>query len=289
MTEEILIILACVPLYVINSFCDKIISSKEQNRYNYFYNAVKFLICSICMLTMLIFEEKPVFEVGSLFCGICCGIMYAISKTVMLKGYEKSSVAFMTLCHSSGMILPCIIGHFFWFEELSVLSVLGIILAVLSIVLLKGGDKKSKKININGYVLGVIVFLTSAGVMIAQKLMGIYFSEQSISAYNLYSFVVPFLIICCFIRPKQLNGGEKKNLRLTYICAFGSAISLCIISFVMTCLSGRVPSVLLFPLFNGLGIILVCIGSVFAFKEKLTVKKLIGLALGVIGLCLVNL
>ena len=241
------------------------------------------------MLPMLIFEKKPMFAMGALLCGICCGIMYAISKTVMLKGYEKTSVAFMTLCHSSGMILPCIIGHFFWSEKLSVMSVLGIALAILSIVLLKGGNEKGKKINFKGSILGLIIFLTSAGVMIAQKLMGLYFAQQSISAYNFYSFVIPFLIICCFIRPKQLSGGEKKNKQLACICAFGSALSLCIISFVMTSLSGRVPSVLLFPLFNGLGIIFVCIGSVFAFKEKLTVKKLVGLVLGVIGLCLINL
>ena len=289
MIEEIFIILACVPLYVINSFCDKIISSKEKNRYNYFYNTVKFLICSICMLPMLFLEKKSIFAAGSLFCGICCGIMYAISKTVMLKGYERSSVAFMTLCHSSGMILPCIIGHFFWSEKLSAMSVLGVILAILSIVLLKGGNGADKKFNFNGAIFGIIVFLTSAGVMIAQKLMGIYFSEQSISAYNFYSFVVPFLIISCFVTPKKLAYEGKKNKLTVFVCALGSAVSLCIISFVMTSLSGRVPSVLLFPLFNGLGIIFVCIGSIFAFKEKLTAKKLTGLALGVIGLYLVNL
>ena len=289
MTKEIFAILSCVPLYVVNSFCDKIVSSKEQNRYNYFYNAVKFLICSICMLPMLIFEKKPLFAVGSLFCGICCGVMYAISKTIMLIGYEKTSVAFMTLCHSSGMILPCIIGHFFWSEKLNAISVFGIMLAILSIVLLKGGQEKNKKINLMGAIFGIVIFLTSGGVMVSQKLMGIFFAEQSISAYNFYSFAVSFLIICCFVRPKQIAGGEKKNKGLACVCALGSAVSLCVISFVMTGLSGKVPSVLIFPLFNGAGIIFVCIGSFFAFKEKLTVKKVFGLALGVIGLCLINL
>jgi drug/metabolite transporter (DMT)-like permease len=241
------------------------------------------------MLPMILFDKVPVFAVGSLLCGTFCGIMYAISKVVMLKGYEKTSVAFMTLCHSSGMILPCIIGYFFWSEKLSAMSVLGMLLAILSIILLKGGNGEDKKLSFNGAIFGIVIFLTSAGVMIAQKLMGIYFSKQSVSAYNFYSFVVPFLIISCLVRPKKLVGEEKKNKLLVCVCALGSAVSLCIISFVMTSLSGRVPSVLLFPLFNGLGIISVCIGSVFAFKEKLTAKKLIGLAFGVIGLCLVNL
>ena len=240
------------------------------------------------MLPMLFFEKEPLFAAGSLFCGIGCGIMYAISKTVILTGYEKTSVAFMTLCHSSGMILPCIIGHFFWSETLSTTSLLGMLFAILSIVLIKGGKREDKKLNVTGAVFGILVFLTSAGVMIAQKLMGIYFFEQSVSAYNFYSFVVPVLILSCFVKPKKFVGEEKKNKRLVCICAFGSAVSLCIISFVMTALSGKVPSVLLFPLFNGLGIMIVCIGSVFLFKEKLTVKKMIGLAIGVIGLCMIN-
>ena len=46
---------------------------------------------------------------------------------------------------------------------------------------------------------------------------------------------------------------------------------------------------ILFPLFNGLGIILVSVGSVFLFGEKLTPKRIVGLFLGVLGLCLVNL
>ena len=50
-----------------------------------------------------------------------------------------------------------------------------------------------------------------------------------------------------------------------------------------------VPSVILFPLFNGLGIILVCLGSAVAFKEKLTKRKLIGLVCGIVGLCFVSI
>ena len=191
----------------------------------------------------------------------------------------------MTLCHSSGMILPCIIGHFFWSEKLSLLSVLGTILAIVSIVLLKGGNKNADKISLKGSDYGVVVFLTSAGVMIAQKLMGIYFKEQSISAYNYYSFVVAFLILMIISKP---HTEFKSRTKSVYPFAIGSALSLCIVSMVMTLLAGKVPSVVLFPLFNGLGTILVCFGSIFLFKEKMTLKKIIGIIVGIFGLCLVN-
>ncbi len=285
MIKEILIILACVPLYVVNSFCDKYVSARNGNKQNFLYNCLKFLIGGVCLLPMFLADDNPKFKLGVVLCGVACGVMYAVSKTVILRGYEKTSVAFMTLCHSAGMILPCVLGHFFWSEQLSILSALGILLAVTSIVMIKDGKRDKKSFDITGVVIGGIVFLASGGVMIVQKLMGIYFVGQSVSAYNFYSFAVAFLILSLFVRPKR---EDRKDIGAILLCAAGSAVSLCVISLVMTSLAGSVPSVILFPLFNGLGIIFVCIGSVFAFKEKLTPKKTAGLILGVLGLCLVN-
>lgn len=284
----ILIILACVPLYVINSFCDKAVSVKS-SRYNYIYNSIKFFICSICTVPMILTEKSPEFEFGSMLCGVLCGVMYAVGKTVMLKGYAATSVAFVTLCHSSGMIVPCIMGHFLWSEKLTILSVIGIVITVLAIVLLKESGSKSKGTDIKGIVFGIIIFLTSAGVMITQKLMGIYFSSQSVGLYNLYSFMFPAVILCCLSKPSLIRESTGKSKKTVLLCALGSAVSLSVISFVMTKLASSVPSVILFPLFNGLGIIFVCIGSVFAFKESWSVKKTIGLILGVAGLCITNI
>lgn len=237
------------------------------------------------MLPLFLTDPSPKFKMGAILCGISCGVMYAISKTIILKGYEKTSVAFMTLCHSAGMILPCVLGHIFWSEPMSILSFAGILLAVISIVLLKDSNGCKKSFEQAGILIGIVVFLASGGVMIVQKLMGLRYADQSVSAYNFYSFAAAFLILSFFVRPQKEH---KEDLRLVIPCAAGSAISLCAISLVMTKLAGSVPSTLLFPLFNGSGIICVCIGSVFVFKEKLTVQKIIGLVLGVCGLCLVN-
>lgn len=285
MSKEIFMILACLPLYVINSFCDKYVSTRNGNRYNFIYNTVKFLIGTVLLLPFLWVDEAPKFRLGVIACGVFCGVMYAVSKTVILKGYEKTSVAFMTLCHASGMILPCVLGHFWGVERLGILSLIGILLVIVSIVLLKDSKGEKKRFELLGIGIGAIVFLTSGGVMVAQKLMGLYFPEQSVSAYNFYSFLVAFLILGLLARPKSL---ERRDRRGVVLCAAGSAISLCIISLVMTGLAGRIPSVILFPLFNGLGIIFVCLGSALVFKEKLTARKIVGFFLGVFALCLIN-
>lgn len=285
MIKEILIILACVPLYVANSFCDKHVSAKDGNRHVFLYNAIKFLTAALFSLPFMLADAAPKWTLGSLLCGVGCGIMYAISKVWILKGYEQTSVAFMTLCHAAGMILPCVVGHFLWSEHLTILAVLGILLTIVSIVLLKGpphGQRINSKI---GILIGLIIFATSGGVMLLQKCMGRYFVEESVAAYNFYSFLVAFLILCPRIR---LSKSERTPCKKLFPYAIGSALSLCIISLVMTSLSGRVPSVILFPLFNGLGIILVCLGSIPVFHERMTKKKLFGLIGSVLGLCLIN-
>lgn len=283
--KEILIILACVPLYTINAFCDKYASTKSVTKINSFYNALKFFIGSLFFIPLMILDDAPKFGWGTLVCGVACGIMFAISKTLILTGYEKTSVSFMSLCHASGMIVPCIIGHFLWEEHLSLVSVFGIILAICSIALLKDTQKSTKKFEFVGVIIGIIIFFTSGAVMVTQKAMSIYFKEQSVSAYNYYSFLVAFLILVIISKP---HIEIKARAKAIYPFAIGSALSLCIISLVMTLLAGKVPSVVLFPLFNGLGIIIVCFGSKFLFKERITVKKLIGIIVGVLGLCLVN-
>ncbi len=281
--REILIILACVPLYVLNSFCDKYVSSRCSSCNPFLYNCIKFFAGAVCLLPVVLADDMPRFGMGAMLCGIGCGIIYAVSKTVILRGYEKTSVAFMTLCHASGMILPCVLGHFFWSERMDALSLAGILLAVASVVLLKEGGKMT--VRAGGIILGVIIFLTSGGVMVIQKLMGLYFAEESVTAYNFYSFVSAFLILCFFVRRSEKSAVRKKAL---WLCGGGSAVSLAVISVVMTGLAKSVPSVILFPLFNGLGIILVCLGSAFVFKERLTKRKCIGLVCGIIGLCLVS-
>ena len=280
--NNIIIILLCLPLYVANSFSDKYVSAKCGTGYSGFYNRIKFLCGSILLLPMFIFDKAERFGFGAIHCGVVCGIMFAASKMAILKGYEQTSVTFMTICHSSGMIVPCVIGAIFWNEPLKFLTTLGIMLVMASVVLLKDAKDVKSKYNLGGILCGVVVFIGSGLVMVCQKLMGIYFTNQSVNAYNFYSFVVAFLLLSFF-----KDSGQRVKPILPF--ALLSAVSLVIVSVVMTLLSNKVPSAVMFPLFNGLGIILVSLGSIPVFKEKLTCKKLAGLILGVLGLCLINI
>ncbi len=287
---NIIYILLCVPLFVVNSFCDKYVSTMESNL-SYKYNIYKFAIGTVFFLPFFFFDDSPRFTIGTVLCGTICGLMYVINKTVVLIGYKRTSVAFMTLCHAAGMLLPCILGHFWWQEKLNIASLAGILFTVTAIYLLKGNAKQSLNIAGLDIWLGLIVFISSGGKMVLQKVMSLYFFSDSKIAYNLYSFIVPAILLSIAnIGRKRcvVNEKSKPNIKII-LCAMASAVSLCIISFVMTNLAGKVPSIVLFPLFNGLGIISVTLGALFVFEEKLDCKKIIGIILGVVGMCILNI
>lgn len=282
---DVIFAILCIPLFVLNSFCDKYISTFNSKGVNIIYNVIKFSVGSVILFAALLADSSLWYHPGVIICGVLCGVMYSINKMIIMTGYEKSSVAFMTLCHSAGMLLPCIIGHFLWDEKLSLAALVGIALVIGSMMLLKDAPKSKTSNTTIGLVIGVVVLLASGGVMILQKIMGLYYPGQGVNAYNFYSFISAVMILGIFIRQGQHQGNMKKLVW----CATGSAVSLCAISVVMTKLAASVPSVIMFPLFNGSGIILVTLLSAWLFKEKLTAKRITGFVIGLIGLFLVNL
>lgn len=252
---------------------------------NSLYNIIKFFIGTLILLPLFLMDASKL-EWGVVVCGILCGIMYAVSKMAILSGYEKTSVAFMTLCHSSGMLLPCILGHFLWNEKLTLLSIAGIIFVIISIMLLKDSKNLNESRNIKGMLIGIAVLVTSGGVMIVQKIMGIFFPQTGVNAYNFYSFASAFLLLIIFSK----QGFLRCKIATKYVmCGLGSAGSLCVISLVMTYLASSIPSVIIFPLFNGSGIISVTLLSSVLFKENITIKKGCGLIIGLIGLLMINI
>lgn len=282
---DVIFAILCIPLFVLNSFCDKYISTFNSKGVNITYNIIKFSVGSVILFAALMSDSSLWCDPGVIICGVLCGIMYSINKMIIMTGYEKSSVAFMTLCHSAGMLLPCIIGHFLWDEKLSFAALVGIAMVIGSMMLLKDAPHNKTSNTTIGLVIGVVVLLASGGVMILQKIMGLYYPGQGVNAYNFYSFISAGMILCVFIRQAKHQGNIKKLVW----CASGSAVSLCAISVVMTKLAASVPSVIMFPLFNGSGIILVTLLSAWMFKEKLTARRITGFVVGLIGLFLVNL
>lgn len=280
-----LYIILCIPLYVLNSFCDKYISLQNDAKTNTFYTIIKFFIGTLILLPSFCFDAFK-FEYGVIICGVICGVMYAVSKMIILLGYERTSVAFMTLCHSSGMILPCILGHFLWNEKLTLFSFMGILFVIASILTLKESKPSNKGRNTKDILIGIVVLITSGAVMILQKIMGVFFPQTGVDAYNFYSFISAFLLLTMFSSQKFIIRKISKKMIL---CGLGSAVALCVISLVMTQLASSIPSVIMFPLFNGSGIIIVTLLSAVIFNEKMTVKKACGILTGLTGLMLINL
>ena len=75
---EIVLLLLCVPLYVLNSFCDKYVSTKNNSIINIVYNIVKFGLGSVIFFGLFL-ESPSKLEWGSFVCGVISGLMSSVA------------------------------------------------------------------------------------------------------------------------------------------------------------------------------------------------------------------
>ena len=87
----------------------------------------------------------------------------------------------------------------------------------------------------------------------------------------------------------QSNKHTKKEKRLFIILALVSGLLSCLYNRLNIYLSGALDGVIFFPSFNGGVVVLSTVVSMIIFKEKLSAKQLIGLLLGISGICIIGI
>ena len=125
--------------------------------------------------------------------------------------------------------------------------------------------------------------------MLTQKLFAISLPNGSIAAFHFWGFLFSalFSLVLYLAAGKKEASQGKITPKLTIYGIVLSAAMLTI-SMLSTFVSGFVPAVVLFSMVNGGGLLLCAVVSVFVYREKLTIKMLVGLLLGAAALTMIN-
>lgn len=198
------------------------------------------------------------------------------------------SVGDVSICatvYSLGFIIPTLSGTIFWNEKLTVIKALGILAAIFAVLL--SGAKKSTKEK-SGYYLPLIISMLSSGALgVLQKLQQRVSGAGEASAFVMLAFLAACLVSFLFL---SFSGAERQKNAQPFIkfailigCCFGGC------NLLNTLLAGRLPSAVFFPSLNISSIVLSVIMSVLFFKEKLTGRKAIILAISFLAILLLNI
>lgn len=219
---------------------------------------------------------------------ILTGFWFIFTYLLMTASTQRSGVTVTSLSSKLSVVLPTLAGVVLFSEKLNFVATMGIVLALVALVLVVGGKNATNKdIKIN-WLLPVLIFFGTGTGDILMKL-----TEQQNSSDDM-GFMIAFIyfiamlfgfLVVAFDLIRSKSKWQWKN-------AIGG-ITLGVINFFSTfCVYNAMrcfDNVVLFPVYNIGVVCLTALTGWLLFKEKLTWKNYLGLAIAIIAVILITL
>lgn len=209
------------------------------------------------------------------------GLTMVFGQIFLIKAMNAGDVSVSMLFYSCGFLIPTFVSTFVYNEPLSVLQIIGVVLIVASFII---SAEKTGKGSVKWFIFAIVSFLFNGCISLSQKIfrMSDFGSEQSVFA------AVAFLIgaVAAFVIMPKTKALPTKGFALTGV---GSGIMLGVVNVINVHVSGVLPGIIVFPTVNGGSIIVSAILARILLGEKISLRKKIGIAVGVAAICLIAL
>lgn len=212
-------------------------------------------------------------------------ILYGVFLTVSMHcGFQALSMGPMALTSilaSMSLIIPFLWGILFWQETLTVLSVFGVLLLLLSIMLINRGSRG--KLSLKWLVYSMVTMLANGFCSVVQKYHQRLFPGQFQVDFMLLSMgtAALLLLISLFLSRKSF---PKPSLLGAISGAMNGLANLMVLL-----LAATESAAFLFPLIAAGNAVGAWLTGLLLFREKTRRSQLIGLAAGILGVIVLNL
>ena len=246
------------------------------------FNAASYGFATVVALVALIFSER-ILSLPTLICAIMYAIVVVSLQTISITAMKSGAMTTTVICVMYGMIIPSVAGPIFWEERLGALQIVGICLMLGSLWLLNKQSSAGERISGRWMILAAIAFLLSgmAGLMekIHQSTDGR--GERVMFVFVACLFMTALSLVGTFVSRRAAEGGSlAKKIPLGAI----SGVVIGLYSTVNLTLSGGLDSMIYYPIANGGALLLTVIISRVVFKERLSLRRAVGVVIGLCGI-----
>ncbi len=229
------------------------------------------------------------------------GFWFIFTYILMTASTQRSGVTVTSLSSKLSVVLPTLAGVILFSEKLNFVASTGIVLALVALVLVVGGKngsssridshiaQSSARNDMRGknWLLPILIFFGTGTGDILMKL-----TEQKNTAPDM-SFMIAFIYLIALLFGILLVASDliRKKSRWQWKSAIGG-IGLGVINYFSTFFvyqaMRQFDNVVLFPIYN-IGVVsLTALTGWLLFKEKLTWKNYLGLAIAIIAVILIT-
>lgn len=221
----------------------------------------------------------------------CSGMFLTISSVCGIKALSSGTIVLNSMFGTAGLIVPCILGMFFFDEPVSIMQTLCILVLFVSTALLIDSSKKiSDGFSVKTVIYLIGTLISNGMVMFCQKLFGVLQPDGNVSMFSMLTFLIPAVVMLIMLPflPKTKGSSEKlpKNL---IVYAVLLAFAVFVIQQLVTMLTPLLSSAVLFTFVNGSATVVAAIVGAAVYKEKITPKSAIGIAVGIASMVCIKI
>lgn len=278
-------------------FCKAIGTEGGSKKEKALLNFKAFVVAFLSALLFTIKDIGRLFEISafSFVLSIFFGLSIALTQIFQSKALGQGPASTVTLIYACGFLIPIFYGLFFWGESVSLFQWLGIVLLLFSLTLCL--IKKEKHRELSSWIpVAVAAMIGSGASAVFQKTHQYSEFSSEISFYLLFCLFFSSIftgIAYLFTGDEQSVKKEavdkKRAFSKNFIIPVCLGICVGVLNFLNLILSGNLPSVILFPIYNVGSMLLVILLSAIIYKDKMTMLQKIGFLLGIAAILLIGL
>ena len=255
----------------------------------FMFNAVSGVTAALILLVWGGFGTPSTFTV---LLGMVFGAVTALQGITNISALQIGPMSYTSVITSFSTIISALSGVLFFNESLGWSRIVGMVLMLTSFVLAAKSDGDEKKANLKWLSLCLVTFAATGSIGIMQKVHQSSEFKAELNAFLVIAFVTSATICTAFSR--ILRGRENRSegegagksfntkrllLLLGIMIASGSCVA--VNNKFNLYLSGVMDSAVFFPVVNGGGLVLTTLAAVLIFRERLSVRRWLGVAFGI--------
>ncbi len=249
------------------------------------FNGLIFLFSAIVFSYAIIGCPWQVWVYAAL--GAVCSVLYQIT---YIKALAIGNVSLTVLIVNLGLVINVLFSYFFYGDSISPLRFVGILLTIGTFFLSVDFKGNTARKGGNWILFVTMATLFSALGTIVMKVLG----ESEFSAYSRAYSSASYIIAAAgtFLLYGIISAkGEKKTFKIgkkAILFAFAIGIILATYLMLNVYACSVVEGTFLFPTYAGGTIILSTLSGVILFKDKLNLRQVLSLILGIIAVVFIN-
>ena len=274
-------------------FCGKKISGKVESVKGTFYvNMIRMVLCTFIGFWVVSAEGLHLLKIdaNTLIITALSGISTSVFVASWIASVKKGAYVMIDVFLMMGVGITVALCRLFFQEPIKINQYIGYFMLIIAAYILCSYSSKIKnKITAKSLITLIICGISNGLADFSQKWFIYSAPGGSIGVFNFYTYVFSALSLTIFfLMVKEKNQDDGKSFDVFLII---SIMSVCLFanSYFKTLAARFIDSATLYPLSTGAALIIsVLMASVF-FKEKATVKCIVGVVIAFISLIIMNL